>query len=161
MPGDTDLYKADLHLLALAETAERGNWCPLIRVLTAGWLTVGRPVSTNAFLEANKTGLVNQQIVPKSRTSVEAQMADATRTAGLALDALRVAEPTDQQGHWLNLSQVSLHILGSTRLEIPAIRIAISSIAGWWLCQPKVISAEQDGGTSMGVGVGVVVPFDW
>lgn len=143
----------DKRLLALSESAERGESCPVLNVLSGSWLISGSPCTTRKFMEATHANFY-QQVV--NTTELRRYKNEEQH---LRHDILKQTNPMmttfDQGPHEPEeaISLLNATVVASTgpALKVPALRVQLGSVGSWWVTDFR---ADQEFSYVGGVGVG-------
>lgn len=142
----------DEKLRAVAAAAEAGQVCAGVNLLMASWLLQGTPASTEQFMRTTHDNLYAQ--IANSR--------DARKFRG---DAQQLRDVILEQAHPLMipfgdfsssddvLNLLNVTIVGSIgpSLHVPAVRVPLAQIMGWWATDFEVKQGNAGGGFGVGV----------
>jgi hypothetical protein len=60
------------------------------------------------------------------------------------------------------LSVISAAVARGSGLQVPTIGLPLVAITAWWVAPTRRIGSKSaQGGSSVGIGVGVAIPFDF
>ncbi|MCH8561099.1 MULTISPECIES: hypothetical protein [unclassified Nesterenkonia] len=130
----THLPAVDPKLHSLVESVETAGIGPKVRVQTAAGVISGTPVSTARFDEVSYEQL-RILAVPEFRT----RPVDDSETAEIAREQMGFFERRDDDGLTvLSLIDVVQDSHVGYSLEIPAMRIPLQHVLGWWVSSHNV-----------------------
>lgn len=143
----------DKRLLALSASAERGEDCPVLNILSGSWLISGSPCTTRQFMEATHSNFYQQAA---STTELRRYK---NQEQQLRQDLLSQTNPLmktfDQGAHAPEdaISLVNATVVASTgpALKVPALRVQLDSVGSWWVTDFRT---DQQFSYIGGVGVG-------
>ena len=132
----------DPYLVRLAEAAEAGSPCPVLRLLVGGRIVIGRPARSRALIDAMQNELPDEY-ARRLHSWNESQPEDARIDPGkLATDHLRTmlgAEPVSEPAT-LTLVDVEVWGSGSRGLALPVARVPLAAIELWSVFRGRSIS---------------------
>jgi hypothetical protein len=145
----------DTYLAAIVQRAEADGAVPPLRlVLTSGDIVSGIPVRSIEFDVAMESALAREYERDISRSGARRAGLDAGK---MAEAALAVLDEADEELAVVTLSPATMDRAGGAGgLELPALRVAVTQIAAWWVTGAKELRA----GRSWGFGLGVIIPTD-
>ena len=144
----------DRKLVELARAAERGDFCPMIRLVTAGDLITGRPIASRHFAEAHEAGMraelaqwVKSTYGRKEREEKQAEFAQSVRNAWNAI--AQTHEPDTPET--LTLFQPVIWASGEpSGIQAPAARVRLEAITSWWVTGGQMVKGQGGGGWFVG-----------
>lgn len=148
-------------LVAIAQAAEKEQARPPLLYLLAGnSLFVGTPAPSKSFVEASQTALGEgfyDALRPKKK-EMEAAYQSALSQATIAAQPLH-DRPNGDDGKPTAITLVAAQVWpasGGDGVELPAVRVPLAAVDGWWIGGGKKLSA----GGGAGFFVGGIFPID-
>lgn len=152
-------HQIDHRLLAIARAAEAGEECPPVRLLTDGHMLTGKPGSWDLFRDGNWLPLVGEmQAAVGKRPKSERKDKPVSREE-IEAHALQLYKPMDgapsEDGAdptALSLIDVTWGLPSGEVARVPAMRVALSSVAAWWVAGVTPVNQQDRGGGGWFVG---------
>ncbi len=132
----------DPYLLRLAEAAEAGSPCPILRLLVSGRIVIGRPARSRALIEAMQNDLPEEyarRLHAWNERQPEAERIDPGKLATEHLRTLLAAEAEGEPGT-LTLVDVEIWGSGSRGLALPVARVPLAAIELWSVFRGRSLS---------------------